>query len=262
MLHTPFEERYVETNMNQSFNNNYINILRSNQNWDVPENKQFNRIAGYKLNIHTKIFIPRDQNSQSKVCSQKFPSEMEKFLEISSKNIEDLVFKADLSSATYSRSEGEEDKSNSSMISTNNNSRRSSGEVSFKAKYKTEICKFWELNKTCKFGDSCAFAHGNNEMRQKIIYSSSYKTKKCKQFFDFGFCLYGSRCQFLHQEREINNLDSFSYKSALKNYDSKSEKKELKRLRDFEDICKVYSKCIDSEPCKLSTEFLDSKHNN
>ncbi len=24
----------------------------------------------------------------------------------------------------------------------------------FKAKYKTELCKFWEINKTCKYGDN------------------------------------------------------------------------------------------------------------
>ena len=127
------------------------------------------------------------------------------------------------------------------MISTSNSSRKSSGELSFKAKYKTEICKFWELNKTCKFGESCAFAHGNNEIRQKTVFSNSYKTKRCKQFFECGYCLYGSRCQFLHHEKNIN---CYSFKLLLKNYDPANEKSQAKRLRIFGDIYKVVPSSI------------------
>jgi hypothetical protein len=31
---------------------------------------------------------------------------------------------------------------------------RSSKQNDFRVKYKTEICKYWEVNKECKFGDS------------------------------------------------------------------------------------------------------------
>jgi hypothetical protein len=30
----------------------------------------------------------------------------------------------------------------------------------FRTKYKTEMCKNWELTGGCVFGDSCSFAHG------------------------------------------------------------------------------------------------------
>jgi hypothetical protein len=129
-------------------------------------------------------------------------------------------------------------------ISTTSISRKGSGEISFKAKYKTEICKFWGLNKSCKFGETCAFAHGSNEIRQKVIFSPSYKTKKCKQFFDHGFCLYGTRCQFLHHEFNDN---SFSYKKALKAIEA-VPKIDLKRLKVFEEI--YNTQIIESWGCK------------
>jgi butyrate response factor 1 len=85
--------------------------------------------------------------------------------------------------------------------------KKKSVDSDFRAKYKTEICKFWGLNKECRYGDNvrflfieCAFAHGNSDMRTKNFVASNYKTKKCKQFFDAGYCPYGSRCQFKHAE--------------------------------------------------------------
>ena len=62
------------------------------------------------------------------------------------------------------------------------------------------MCKNWEKNHYCEFGDRCAFAHGEHELRQKNFVAPQYKTKKCRSFFDNGFCPYGSRCQFIHDE--------------------------------------------------------------
>ena len=89
--------------------------------------------------------------------------------------------------------------------------KKKSVDSDFRAKYKTEICKFWGVNKECRYGDSvykfnnfflfkCAFAHGNVDIRIKNFVATNYKTKKCKQFFENGYCPYGSRCQFLHNE--------------------------------------------------------------
>lgn len=38
---------------------------------------------------------------------------------------------------------------------------------SFKTKYKTEICKNWELTGFCAFEESCSFAHGQHELNTK-----------------------------------------------------------------------------------------------
>lgn len=35
--------------------------------------------------------------------------------------------------------------------------------------YKIAICKNWEKDKTCRYGNKCSFAHGNEELRKKKI---------------------------------------------------------------------------------------------
>ena len=77
----------------------------------------------------------------------------------------------------------------------------------FKIKYKTELCKYYEINGYCKYGDKCAYAHGKENLRLKVTNTTAYRTKKCTQFFEQGYCPYGSRCQFAHQLKSniINN---------------------------------------------------------
>ena len=67
-------------------------------------------------------------------------------------------------------------------------------------KFKTEICKFWQLNGTCEYEDSCSFAHGRHQLKQKPDLHKHYKTKQCKKFHKDLYCPYGPRCQFLHDE--------------------------------------------------------------
>jgi hypothetical protein len=77
----------------------------------------------------------------------------------------------------------------------------------FKKKYKTELCKYFEINGYCKYGDNCAYAHGKENLRLKVTNTTAYRTKKCVQFFEYGYCPYGGRCQFAHQLESniINN---------------------------------------------------------
>ena len=49
----------------------------------------------------------------------------------------------------------------------------------YKLKIKTELCKRWMENKECPYGDSCAFAHGEEELKKKKHVPSRYKTKLC-----------------------------------------------------------------------------------
>jgi len=70
----------------------------------------------------------------------------------------------------------------------------------YKRKFKTEMCKNWELRGHCKFGDKCCFAHGRNELKVKVLTHIKYKTKPCKQYHHTGYCPYGQRCQYLHKE--------------------------------------------------------------
>jgi len=76
----------------------------------------------------------------------------------------------------------------------------------YKRKYKTEMCKNWELRGTCKFGDKCCFAHGRKELKAKVLTHVKYKTKPCKQYHQTGNCPYGQRCQYLHKEALMPNV--------------------------------------------------------
>lgn len=91
----------------------------------------------------------------------------------------------------------------------------------YKTKYKTEKCHYWELDGECKFGENCAFAHGDKELKQKINYNVSYKINPCKQFFEEGYCNYGIRCQFSHKksvyERYHNIKPKIKYKIIYNN---------------------------------------------
>jgi hypothetical protein len=107
----------------------------------------------------------------------------------------------------------------------------------FKIKYKTELCKYYEINGFCKFGDRCAYAHGKENLRSKVTNSSAYRTKKCFQFFEQGYCPYGSRCQFAHQltTNIINNPydRKMSYTKILET---------ISKLENVENIKKLISK--------------------
>ncbi len=72
------------------------------------------------------------------------------------------------------------------------------GQFQSSRKYKTEICKNYQLNRVCKWGANCCFAHGKFELRSKEALNYYYKTKVCKHYHKTGFCPYASRCQYFH----------------------------------------------------------------
>ena len=117
----------------------------------------------------------------------------------------------------------------------------------FKIKYKTELCKYFEINGYCKYGDKCAYAHGKENLRSKVTNTTAYRTKKCVQFFEQGYCPYGNRCQFAHQLKSniINNpydrgmtygkiLETIS---KLENVENIKKLIEKPRLAVFQEIC-------------------------
>ncbi|TRY86291.1 hypothetical protein DNTS_016115 [Danionella cerebrum] len=85
--------------------------------------------------------------------------------------------------------------SNISCISANTNSQVNS------SRYKTELCRPFEENGTCKYGDKCQFAHGLHELRS-LNRHPKYKTELCRTFHSIGYCPYGPRCHFIHNAEE------------------------------------------------------------
>ena len=121
----------------------------------------------------------------------------------------------------------------------------------FKVKYKTELCKYYEINGYCKYGDSCAYAHGIENLRSKVTNTTYYRTKKCVQFFENGFCPYGNRCQFAHQlsTNIINNP-----------YDRKmTYKKTLETISKFENIGNI-KELIEKPRLSVFKEIVKNKN--
>lgn len=69
------------------------------------------------------------------------------------------------------------------------------------SRYKTELCRPFEENGFCKYGDKCQFAHGHAELRT-LSRHPKYKTELCRTFHTIGFCPYGPRCHFIHNADE------------------------------------------------------------
>lgn len=87
----------------------------------------------------------------------------------------------------------------------------------YQMKFKTEMCRNWELSGSCFFKDTCSFAHGEHELMKKQHLPSNFKSKLCIQFHQTGFCPYGSRCQFLHSQFDVllTNSDRITYQMVL-----------------------------------------------
>ncbi|CAO3590044.1 unnamed protein product [Absidia cylindrospora] len=73
--------------------------------------------------------------------------------------------------------------------------------------YKTEMCRNWEEQKTCRYGNRCQYAHGVEDLRY-VQRHPRYKTIRCRTFDSTGDCPYGKRCTFLHEEKVPSDRSS------------------------------------------------------
>ena len=70
------------------------------------------------------------------------------------------------------------------------------------SRYKTELCRPFQENGSCKYGEKCQFAHGFPELRT-VNRHPKYKTDLCRTYHSVGFCPYGPRCHFIHSLEEL-----------------------------------------------------------
>jgi len=91
--------------------------------------------------------------------------------------------------------------------------------------YKTEQCKNWLENGTCRYGDKCQFAHGSEELRP-VLRHPKYKTAICITFHNYGTCPYGKRCRFVHHSPNENSPPKEEQKKVSKKSRSLKQKKE------------------------------------
>ncbi|KAL6475527.1 hypothetical protein MHYP_G00165670 [Metynnis hypsauchen] len=81
-------------------------------------------------------------------------------------------------------------------------------------RYKTELCRPFEENGSCKYGEKCQFAHGYHELRN-LSRHPKYKTEPCRTFHTIGFCPYGPRCHFIHNMDERRPVGPMRLKREL-----------------------------------------------
>ena len=158
----------------------------------------------------------------------------------------------------------------------NNEKEKSEEHNNFKTKWKTEICRNWEMYGECKYGNSCAFAHGDSELKTRKL-SFNYKTKACKQFFELGYCSYGIRCQFSHKKedflREKNKINGIkcddnkiSYWKIIKEFLSDEnnnishELVKRPRLKTFENITSCTSNQSENSKLQLYEDIINIKN--
>lgn len=77
-------------------------------------------------------------------------------------------------------------------------------------KYKTKICKNWDIMGFCTYRKRCLFAHGEIEILRKRT-NNKFKTQLCKNWEEKGECLYGKKCYFIHK-----NYDYFYIENKFK----------------------------------------------
>lgn len=88
---------------------------------------------------------------------------------------------------------------------SNNSQQQNQGQAS--NRYKTEMCRPFQENGVCKYGEKCQFAHGQQELRT-INRHPKFKTDMCRTYHSVGFCPYGPRCHFIHSLEELRAMPS------------------------------------------------------
>ncbi|CAI5715587.1 unnamed protein product [Hyaloperonospora brassicae] len=119
--------------------------------------------------------------------------------------------------------------------------------------YKTELCKHYTENGSCRYGPKCQFAHGEDELRG-VLRHPKYKTTRCKAFLSTGKCMYGSRCRFIHTRYPGEEDQRFVNYGSSDLSSTESESDELEAMPSHGDLLvNPYGSAL--EPIDLSQPF-------
>jgi len=61
----------------------------------------------------------------------------------------------------------------------NNAEERIQFRQTYEMKKKTELCRNFEMYGTCRYGDTCSYAHGAHQLQKKTHLPSNFMTKLC-----------------------------------------------------------------------------------
>ena len=76
-------------------------------------------------------------------------------------------------------------------------------------RFKSKLCKPFEETGRCRYGSSCNFAHGAEELSggrtERDAFKDDFlkKTRMCRHFVTQGVCPFGDTCGFAHGEDEL-----------------------------------------------------------
>lgn len=91
-------------------------------------------------------------------------------------------------------------------------------------KFKTELCITFSNTGFCAYGNKCRFAHGKDELFDKVVSHPKYRKSDCITFHTNGFCNYGQRCHFRHNETtKLNEISRSHYSLLLTIYPLKNK---------------------------------------
>ncbi len=107
-------------------------------------------------------------------------------------------------------------------------------------KFKTELCKTFMDTGFCAYGNKCRFAHGKEDLFQKLVGHPKYRKSDCITFHSNGYCNYGQRCHFRHHELRCLTDIPRSYYSYLLNMYHNENKIKPKRLCIFDKITGIF----------------------
>ena len=161
-----------------NFSQNQFDQLQKLQQLSLNERQQLVNLCSGTNDIPSPSDLAYKQEQQQKVNNH------------SSANQNSFVFdhQDDPSSSASSSTSGSSD---SSFILSGANAKVNT------SRYKTEMCRPFQENGSCKYGDKCQFAHGLSELRT-VTRHPKYKTDLCRTYHASGFCPYGPRCHFVH----------------------------------------------------------------
>jgi len=114
------------------------------------------------------------------------------------------------------RNKIQNNESTSESLSSASSTTSSNGSTNSKvntSRYKTELCRPFSENGSCKYGEKCQFAHGQTELRT-VTRHPKYKTELCRTYHSVGFCPYGPRCHFVHNMEEASQALQTQIKQA------------------------------------------------
>ena len=235
-------------------------MVKEIEGFDKQNPSMENKIKNIGSNSQQTIFIPmsflKDKITPFIPKDYKFKQNSEKKAFPENKNDIEIKQKERKNSSCSENSSTSDEKSPEKQNKKENYTHKKKGNKApfkgeakdFKIKYKTELCKYFEIDGKCKYGDKCAYAHGKENLRSKVTNTTAYRTKKCTQFFENGYCPYGNRCQFAHELKSniVNNPyeKGMSYSkileimSKLENVENIKKLVDKPRLTIFKEICK------------------------